>query len=127
MQLISPVLGYERQRCVGADKYQIIPIRNWTTSQKLGANGPAGKMKDPLVFVIKAELVQKYPNLVVYAQEAKFEMDSGNQTKSLHQDYPFSYHICRPIIFAGFNLSELDVLGSTADGSGIGRLVFCDC
>jgi len=103
----------------GTDKYQILPIRNWKTSQKLGANGPAGKMKDPLVFVIKAELIQKYPNLVVYAQEAKFENGFRKPNKESAARLPiFLSHMSPDYLFAGFNLSELDVLGTTADGSG---------
>jgi hypothetical protein len=76
-------------------------------------------MKDPLVFVIKAELVQKYPNLVVYAQEAKFENGFRKPNKDAAPRLPiFLSHMSPDYLFAGFNLSELDVLGSTADGSG---------
>ena len=103
----------------GADKFQITPVRTWKTSQKLGANGPAGKMKDPLVFVIKAELVQKYPGLVVYAQEAKFENGFRKPNKDAAPRLPiFLSHMSPDYLFAGFNLSELDVLGSGTDTSG---------
>lgn len=103
----------------GADKNQILPIRTWKPSQALGTNGPAGKVKDPLVFVIKAELIQKYPNLVVYAQEAKFEGSVRKPDKNSAPRLPiFLSHMSPDYLFAGFNLSELDVLGSSTDSTG---------
>lgn len=95
------------------DKSDIKPIRFWTATQPLGKNGPPGHVENPLVFVIKAELVKKYPNLVVYAQEAKMNSDGTRvPDTSLGSKLPiFLSYLDPDYLFAGFDLTKEKVLG----------------
>jgi hypothetical protein len=95
------------------DKSDIKPVRFWTTTNNLGKNGPPGSVQDPLVFVIKSELVKKYPNLVVYAHEAMLNNDGTRvPNAALTPKLPiFLSHLYPDYLFAGFDLTKEQVLG----------------
>ncbi|MGC3946460.1 MAG: hypothetical protein QM762_18380 [Chryseolinea sp.] len=100
----------------GGDNSDIDFIRKWNANNSLGKNGPAGSIANPLVFVIKAELVKNYPNLVVYAQKG---MMNANQTRvpDMSKDplLPIFLSSLSPdFLFAGFALTKAMVL--SADG-----------
>ena len=95
----------------------ILPIRTWPSGNALGKNAPPGKVENPLVFVIKAELVKKYPNLVIYAQKAA---RNANGSRSLNKNVPpknpvFLAGLDPDFLFAGFDLSREEVLGQNSD------------
>lgn len=98
------------------DKSDIVSIRTWDF-KSLGTNGPAGSFTDPLVFVIKADLVKKYPNLVVYAQKAVLKPDGRVPDLTTAPLMPiFLSHLGPDFLFAGFELTKEKVLGLPAAG-----------
>ncbi|MFT4094006.1 MAG: hypothetical protein QM640_10225 [Niabella sp.] len=56
----------------------IAPIHKWPNTNKLGANNARDKEGDSeqLVFVIRGDLLKKFPNTIIYAQKA-FKDDKG--------------------------------------------------
>ncbi len=98
------------------DKSDIQYIRKWLPNQNLGKNAPPGIFPDPLVFVIKAELVKKYPNLVIYAQKAKFINNGKNRVPDTNVQALspiFLANLFPDYLFAGFELKKDEVLGNT--------------
>ncbi|MDX2285572.1 MAG: hypothetical protein NW241_15500 [Bacteroidia bacterium] len=95
-----------------ADRSDIKPIRTWGGASALGANLPAGGVASPLVFVIKADLVRRYPNLLVYAQRAK-RVANGRKPANEVKAPLFLATMDPDFLFAGFDLSQEDVLDST--------------
>lgn len=93
------------------DRSDIKPIRTWGPDASLGANLPVGGTANPLVFVIKADLVRRYPNLLVYAQKARRDAKGrrlADQIKS-----PLFLAAMEPdYLFAGFALTREEVLDS---------------
>lgn len=99
------------------DNSDIDFIRNWNPANGLGKNGPPGSIVNPLVFVIKAELVKNYPNLVVYAQKGKLTNNNANRIPDMDTDplLPIFLSSMSPdYLFAGFALTKPMVL--SADG-----------
>lgn len=98
------------------DKSDIQYIRKWQPNQSLGKNGPPGSFANPLVFVIKAELIRKYPNLVVYAQKAKLINNNQNRVPDMNAE-PLSpiflASMLPDFLFAGFELTKDMVIGNT--------------
>lgn len=95
------------------DPSDISFIRKWSPTNGLGKNGPPGSVANPLVFVIKAELVKSYPNLVVYAQKGK--MDNQFRIPDMSEDpmLPIFLSALAPdYLFAGFALTKSEVLGN---------------
>jgi hypothetical protein len=99
------------------DKSDIRPIRLWSAGKELGQNAPEGNTGDPLVFVIKAELVKKYPNLVIYAQKARMNQNgSRNIDKNVPPKTPvFLAGLDPDFLFAGFELTHEEVLGKNGN------------
>ncbi|MEJ1240283.1 hypothetical protein WBG78_19230 [Chryseolinea sp. T2] len=97
-----------------ADNSDIDFIRNWKVNNGLGTNGPVGSVVNPLVFVIKAELVKNYPNLVVYAQKGE-KSNGGNSRSPRMSDPPklpiFLSTMSPDYLFAGFDLSKAAAMG----------------
>ncbi len=98
------------------DKSDIVPIRQWDF-RSLGFNGPTGSVANPLVFVIKAELVKKYPNLVVYAQKAVLTPEGRVPDTASAPLLPlFLSNLGPDFLFAGFDLTKEKVLGQPSGG-----------
>jgi hypothetical protein len=102
-----------------ATKFDIEPLQNWKTNSALGAHKPgnAGRASETLFFVIRARLVLKYPNPVVYAVKAEWTNGVRSVKKDLkHQDiaYPSIRAFLDPdYLFVGFEgLKEAELPGS---------------
>jgi len=92
------------------------PLRQWLNTAALGGNSPRPLPLDPttgqpapfLVLVVRAQLIQKYPNVIVYAQKS---VGTGtNQTLTGPQTHPVFYALLKPdIAFYGFPLTIKDI------------------
>ncbi|MBE7172622.1 MAG: hypothetical protein INR73_18730 [Williamsia sp.] len=103
----------------GTDRSDIKPIRTWPLSESLGKNAPAGVFPNPLVFVIRAELITKYPNLVVYAQKARLD---ANGIRIPDPAVPvkapiFLSGLQGDFLMAGFELTREEALGIPVAGT----------
>lgn len=94
----------------------ILPLRSWGGSAHLGDNSPRppppGHPEAPfLVLVVRAQLIQKYPNVIVYAQ--KLDPVSGQLTGK--QEHPIFYALLEPdVAFYGFSLTVEDIEGDAS-------------
>ncbi|MFK7786200.1 MAG: hypothetical protein AB8B56_13860 [Crocinitomicaceae bacterium] len=105
-----------------ANKYgHIKEIHKWTSSHGTNQN-PGNDLSDMVVVVLRGELLQKYPNTLIYFQKAKWE-DSSEATRILDDlEQPllpdFSAKLTADIHILGFDISAdaargaLDKLGS---------------
>jgi hypothetical protein len=88
----------------------INPIAAWPANAALGDNNPRPRPHGDdeaqfLVLVVRAQLIQKYPNVIVYAQRRDA---SGTLTGA--QTHPVFYALLEPdIAFYGFELTPDDV------------------
>jgi hypothetical protein len=58
----------------------IPPLHTWPPESKLGehdARRPPGSIQEDLVLVIRGELLKRYPNAVIYAQQAEWALTDG--------------------------------------------------
>ncbi|HET7543090.1 MAG TPA: hypothetical protein VFK05_24625 [Polyangiaceae bacterium] len=89
----------------------IKPIRKWGKGTDLGGNSPRPPpLSNPsapfLVLVLRAQLIQKYPNVIVYAQK----LDAVTQQLTGTQQHPVFYALLEPdVAFYGFMLTEADI------------------
>lgn len=89
----------------------IKPIRQWLKQAKLGENSPRRPpQSNPelpfLVLVLRAQLIQKYPNVIVYAQQ----IDAAGQSLTGPQRFPiFDALITPDVAFYGFDLTAEDL------------------
>jgi hypothetical protein len=87
----------------------INPLRLWPEDAHLGDNSPRPPPNGAdgaqfLVLVIRAQLIQKYPNVIVYIQERQGDKLSGPQR------HPVFYALLKPdIALYGFDLTPDDV------------------
>jgi hypothetical protein len=88
------------------------PMHQW--SQSLGENfsGAAGP-KDPLILLVRGELLRRYPNAILYA--AKAQRDAAGRVKpGAMERYPLFRGSAPPdVTFFGFQLAEDEARGST--------------
>ncbi len=86
-------------------------LRLWNETANLGDNSPRpaapGDPSAPfLVLVVRAQLIRKYPNVIVYAQR----LDATTQTLVGKQEHPIFYAMLEPdVAFYGFQLTEQEV------------------
>jgi hypothetical protein len=88
----------------------INPMRLWPEDAPLGGNSPrppAGSGGEPfLVLVVRAQLIQKYPNVIVYIQQR--EQSTGRLTGK--QRHPIFYALLAPdTAFYGFDITAEQV------------------
>lgn len=60
----------------------IPPIHKWSKYSDLGEHDnrdAGGTQEEEVVLVIRGELLKKYPNAVIYAHKAEWQLDSGGQ------------------------------------------------
>ena len=94
----------------------IEPIRLWSKDAALGDNSPrppppTGPTLPFLVLVVKAQLIQKYPNVIVYAQRIN---PAGTSLSGEDPRYPiFDAMIGGDTAFYGFDLTEADIRNDT--------------
>jgi hypothetical protein len=80
----------------------VFPLRQWDKLKGLGGHSPRtvnGQTSSMLVLVVRAQLIQKYPNVIVYLQRR------NNTTNRLtgEQRHPMFYALLRPdVAFYGF-------------------------
>jgi hypothetical protein len=104
----------------------IQPIRQWKADSKIGSHGKGAGQQDPIVVVIRGDLLRKYPNTEIFMVKAAWQnkqvgshnlvLDVNNQSDWINE----SPHLRRPLFsariepdysFLGFNLSIQDVKG----------------
>jgi hypothetical protein len=101
-------------------------IHNWTPSSLLGShNARSGPNADEsIVLAIRGDILKKFPNAVLYAIEAKWQLDPvtnlPDKTKhrlmnlSTTKKYPvFGAKVDPDITFIGFDLDANDAVGDT--------------
>lgn len=93
-------------------------IHSWSSVTSLGTHNarPGINANDKLVLVLRGDLLKKYPNVVIYAQKAKWK--PGDTLHELARDldtetkYPvFSAQVDPDIHFLGFDLTEDEARG----------------
>jgi len=93
------------------------PLRLWTRNTALGQNSPRPLPTQPngapapfLVLVVRAQLIQKYPNVIVYAQ--RVQGTGSAETLTGEQRHPVFYAFLKPdVAFYGFDLTIEQVRG----------------
>jgi hypothetical protein len=93
----------------------IPPIVTWPLGDALGLheNRPA-TVPDPIVLIVRGELLRRYPDAIIYAAQAK--LDGGKRTidDSAPELHPIFRGLLTPDMnFFGFNLSAADAKGGT--------------
>jgi hypothetical protein len=89
----------------------IDPIRQWSKNADLGGNSPrpappGGAGLPFLVLVVRAQLIQKYPNVIVYAQQ----VNAARTSLTGEQRFPiFDARIDPDVAFFGFDLTAQQV------------------
>lgn len=92
----------------------IKPIHTWGTASLLGRNSsrkapPGG---DYLVLLVRAELLRRYPNMVVYATRAKWNAKGTRDVDDTTESQPvFSGRLGTGVGFWGFELTVTQVRG----------------
>jgi hypothetical protein len=100
----------------------IRPVASWNPTGALGANSPrSGSEGERLVLLLRAQLVQRYPDMIVYLQKATFNGAGGHDLPKVdddptHEKHPAFYGILRPDVgFYGFDVTPEEVRGSSSD------------
>lgn len=105
------------------DLRDIKAISLWPDTAALGANSartppPGG---DYLVLLVRGELLRRYPNTIVYAVEAKWNLQTGARELGDKESHPLFKGSLNPdVAFFGFELTPSDVRGgqSTSEPPG---------
>lgn len=95
----------------------ILELNNWT--QALGSNGLSAAT--PLVLVIRSELLRKFPNTLVYAQQATWAGAPSTGRRTLDLSAPvklpiFSANLDPDVLLYGFDLREQQARGHVPAG-----------
>lgn len=107
----------------------ILPLHKWDTAQALGTHGNRGGVVGHVVLVIRGDLLKRYPNTIIYAQDAVWSSDplhanelalyDENGTKVLANveapgiHYPLFIAPVKPdLTFIGFNATIETVRGN---------------
>jgi hypothetical protein len=115
--------------------YDIPELHRWPRSSKLGDHDHRelpGDTEEELVLVIRGELLKKYPNAVIYAQQARWQLTAGEidpakerelvpLTEAEQQAPPhaklrtplYEARVDPDITFFGFDLTETVARGGT--------------
>ncbi len=93
-------------------------IHTWLSNSELGTHNARPGVPDTglLVMVIRGDLLKKFPDTVIYAQQARFKAGSNHLTDPRElaeaKEFPiFSAKIEPDITFFGFNLTAEQALG----------------
>jgi hypothetical protein len=93
----------------GQSLQDIQQIVTWPSTASLGSNS-ARTAPASVVLLVRADLIRRYPNVVVYA----FNNATGSPNNEASHVIPiFSGQLTADIYFYGFSLSVSDVLGGT--------------
>lgn len=85
----------------------IKPIRQWSRDSALGGNS-ARSSPERLVLVVRAQLIERYPNVIVYAVQA--QPASAGPGLTTIERHPVFYALLQPdVAFYGFDLTAAEV------------------
>lgn len=99
----------ERQR-------DITPIHSWSLDSKLGTHSYRDFSKSFTVLALRADVLKKYPNAVIFARKAVWDENKEERTFGEETKYPlFRAKIEPDITFFGFDLTESELKGSADD------------
>jgi hypothetical protein len=109
----------------------IPPLDHWLRSSELGDHDhreQQGDKEEELVLVIRGELLKKYPNAIIYAHRAKWQMKNGQidntRERQLDDSAPIENNIKTPlyearvnpdIFFFGFDITASEACGGTGE------------
>ena len=100
------------EKDLAAQSLDIEEIHTWASNTQLGTHNARPGMPDTglLVLVIRGDLLKKFPDTIIYAQQARFKAGSNHLTDPRELDtaieYPiFSARVEPDINFFGFNLT----------------------
>jgi len=99
----------------------IVPIARWPQSSALGANSTRPGIDNYLVLIVRAELLRRYPNTIVYAVQAQWNADGSrsipkNNPVELHPDFLGSLGVGAG--FWGFKLTTGEARGASSPQAG---------
>jgi hypothetical protein len=92
----------------------IKPITSWGSASALGANSgrPTPQGGDYLVLLLRAEVLRRYPNMVIYATRAKWNATGTRDVDDTTESHPaFSGQLGIGVGFWGFDLTVTQVKG----------------
>jgi hypothetical protein len=109
----------------------ILPLNEWDTSQGLGTHGNRGGVAGHVVLVVRGDLLKRYPNTIIYAQDAVWSTDPQHADELALYDedgtkvlanvtdpaihYPlFIAPVAPDLTFIGFNATLETVRGDVA-------------
>jgi len=120
----------------------IPPLHRWTKPSELGSHNhrqTSGPAREDLVLVIRGELLKRYPNAVIYAHRARWQMRNGEIARDLPRvlddlgvadnEAPprtkvrtplYEARIDPDITFFGFDITAEEALGDP-DGNDVDR------
>ena len=91
----------------------ILPVSQWSNTSSLGGNSPRPPPPgggERLVLVVRAQLIQRYPNVIVYALQG--QISGGKVILSDVEKHPvFNALIGPDVAFYGFDLTVNDARG----------------
>ncbi|MGZ4242603.1 MAG: hypothetical protein ACXVQ7_13460, partial [Actinomycetota bacterium] len=99
----------------------INPIAQWPSTAELGANAGRPNVDNLLVLIVRAELLRRYPNTIVYAVQAQWNPDGSRSVPKdgavmLQPEFQGSLGIGAG--FWGFTLTKGDALGADSPSAG---------
>jgi hypothetical protein len=96
---------------MGKTQLDVPPIHEWHRAAVLGEAFRSGTGQNP-VLLIRGELLQRYPNAVIYAVKA-VKTDNGSLQLGSDEQYPLFQGTLKPdITFLGFNLTRQELSGN---------------
>lgn len=113
----------------------IPPLHRWSRFSELGEHDnreTEGETEEELVLVIRGELLKKYPNAVIYAHRAKWQLKQdgtidNKKERVLDEGNPITDRIKTPLYeakvkpdinFFGFDLTATEAQGETGENPG---------
>ena len=101
----------------GTDQLKDIrPIHQWPLATALGQNRPPGSLVEQLVILIRGDVIQRYPTLLVYAVRATTDPLTWLRVPGGELRQPlFSGALAPDVAFMGFELTEDEVRGDSSD------------
>jgi hypothetical protein len=99
----------------------INPITEWPKTAPLGANSSRPGVDTYLVLVLRAELLRRYPNMLVYAVKAEWNPDGSRsvpKTNPVELQPEFSGSLGPGAGFWGFKLAIPDARGAASPADG---------
>jgi hypothetical protein len=99
----------------------INPIAQWPSTSALGANAGRPNVDNLLVLIVRAELLRRYPNTIVYAVQAQWNQDGSRSVPKdgaviMQPEFQGSLGIGAG--FWGFTLTKADALGADSPSAG---------